>query len=108
MAPSIKRAFRRGSAAGAVLVAVTTFGLQIAQVHADDWPQWLGPQRDGVWRESGIVEKLPPANGLKFRWRTPVGGGYSGPAVAKGRVYIMDRQLASGTQNPANAFARGE
>ena len=74
-------------------------------LHADDWPQWLGPQRDGVWRETGIVEKLP-TNGLKFRWRTPIGGGYSGPAVAKGRVYVMDRQLATGIKNPTNAFDR--
>ena len=28
-------------------------------LQAEDWPQWLGPKRDGVWRESGIVEKLP-------------------------------------------------
>ena len=27
----------------------------------DDWPQWLGPRRDGVWRETGVVEKFPPA-----------------------------------------------
>ena len=26
---------------------------------ADDWPQWRGPQRDGVWREDGIVKQLP-------------------------------------------------
>jgi outer membrane protein assembly factor BamB len=45
---------------------------------------------------------------LKFRWRTPIGGGYTGPAVARGRVYLMDRQLARGATNPANAFARGE
>ena len=76
-------------------------------LRADDWPQWLGPQRDGVWRETGIVENLP-TNGLKFRWRTPIGGGYSGPAVAKGRVYLMDRQLATGAKNPPNAFTRGE
>ena len=54
---------------------------------ADDWPQWLGPQRDGVWRESGIVERLDPAV-AKVRWRTPVGAGYSGPAVANGRMYF--------------------
>ena len=72
---------------------------------ADDWPQWLGPQRDGVWREGGIVEKFP-TNGLKFRWRVPIGGGYTGPAVANGRVYVMDRQLAKGASNPANAFDR--
>ena len=79
----------------------------IPAVHAADWPQWLGPQRDAVWRETGIVEKLP-ADGLKFRWRVPIGGGYAGPAVANGRVYVTDRQLAKGASNPANPFARGE
>ena len=47
-------------------------------------------------------------SGLKVRWRVPIGGGYAGPAVARGRVYVMDRQLAKGTTNPANPFARGE
>lgn len=84
-----------------------TFPFASATLHADDWPQWLGAQRDGVWRETGIVETLP-TNGFTYRWRTSIGGGYSGPAVANGRVYLMDRQLATGTTNPANAFARGE
>ncbi|MEZ5951128.1 MAG: hypothetical protein R3C12_18315 [Planctomycetaceae bacterium] len=26
---------------------------------ADDWPQWMGPRRDNVWRESGILKKFP-------------------------------------------------
>ena len=73
---------------------------------ADDWPQWLGPKRDGVWRESGIVEKLPEQ--LTYKWRVPLGGGYSGPAVVGGRVFVMDRQLAKNTTNPSNAFSRGE
>jgi len=33
--------------------------LCVLNVCADDWPQWLGPKRDAVWRESGIVEKFP-------------------------------------------------
>jgi outer membrane protein assembly factor BamB len=70
---------------------------------ADDWPQWLGPQRDGVWRETGILEKFPK-DGPKVRWRTPIGMGYSGPAVAAGRVYITDRVLPEGTQNPRSGF----
>lgn len=57
---------------------------------ADEWGQWLGPQRDGVWRETGVVERFPP-NGLKISWRAPVSGGYSGPAVAGGRVFVTDR-----------------
>src|SRR5687767_9645852 len=71
---------------------------------ADDWPQWLGPQRDGVWRETGILESLP-SQGLKVRWRAPVGMGYAGPAVAEGRVYVTDRVLDAGTENPESGFA---
>ncbi|MCO6453859.1 MAG: PQQ-like beta-propeller repeat protein [Pirellulaceae bacterium] len=60
---------------------------------ADDWPQWLGPQRDGVWRETGIIERFP-ADGPRVKWRVPIAGGYAGPAVAAGRVYVMDFETA--------------
>jgi outer membrane protein assembly factor BamB len=70
-----------------LLVLVCPAGL------ASDWPQWLGPDRDGVWRETGLVAKFPPG-GPKVLWRTPLGTGYSGPAVADGRVYVMDRERA--------------
>jgi outer membrane protein assembly factor BamB len=71
----------------------------------DDWPQWLGPQRDGVWRETGILDKFPK-NGPKIRWRAPVGMGYSGPAVAGGRVYLTDRVLPESVKNPKSGFDR--
>jgi len=56
---------------------------------ADDWPQWLGPNRDGVWHETGLVEKFPE-KGLPVKWRAPVSLGYSGPAVGDGLVYLTD------------------
>jgi outer membrane protein assembly factor BamB len=56
-----------------------------------DWPQWLGPDRQGVWEETGIAEKLPE-QGPPVVWRVPVGIGYSGPAVADNRVFLTDRQ----------------
>jgi len=77
----------------------------VPAARADDWPQWLGPQRDGVWREKGILTKFP-RGGPKVVWRTPVGGGYAGPAVAGGKVYLMDRQLARGVRNPDNQFSK--
>jgi len=55
-----------------------------------DWPQWRGARRDGVWRESGIAETLPEGR-VPLRWSVPLGSGYSGPTVAAGRVYVMDR-----------------
>lgn len=77
----------------------------VSAVRADDWPQWLGPKRDGVWRETGILSKFPQG-GPKVRWRTPISEGYSGPAVANAKVYITDRVLAKGAKNPGNAFDR--
>ena len=56
---------------------------------ADDWPQWRGANRDGVWRETGILETIP-ASGLEVRWRAKVGQGYAGPVVAQGRVFVTD------------------
>ncbi|HLY10745.1 MAG TPA: PQQ-binding-like beta-propeller repeat protein [Planctomycetota bacterium] len=70
-------------------------------LRADDWPQWGGPQRDLVWREKGIVKTLPPGDLLPRMWSTPVGEGYSGPAVAEGRVFItdlVDRKNKSATE----------
>lgn len=72
---------------------------------ADDWPQWMGPKRDGVWRETGIVDTFP-AGGPPVRWRVPIGGGYSGPAVVGNRVYVTDKQMPQGIQNPDNPFSR--
>jgi outer membrane protein assembly factor BamB len=92
-------AFPRISLAVLACVSITSGAL------ADDWPQWLGPERDAVWRETGILEKFP-ADGPKVRWRVPIGGGYTGPAVADGRVFVMDRQLSTGTSNPRNAIDR--
>ena len=58
-------------------------------VAAEDWPQWRGGDRLGVWNESGIIDRFP-ADGLKVAWRAPVASGYAGPAVADGRVFLLD------------------
>ncbi len=68
-----------------LLITVVSIQLSVA----DDWPQWMGPKRDNIWRETGLIEKFP-AGGPKILWRTKVAGGYTGPAVANGRVYLGD------------------
>lgn len=70
---------------------------------AADWPQWMGPDRDAVWPETGILDKFPE-KGPKIEWRAPLAGGYAGPAVAGGKVYVADRVLAKGAMNPADPF----
>jgi outer membrane protein assembly factor BamB len=71
-------------------VVLSVVFITIHTLRADDWPQWRGPHRDGVWSETGIVDKFADKQ-LKIEWRAAVGPGYSGPTVADGRVYVMDR-----------------
>ncbi len=85
------------------VLSLLAFTLTAYVARADDWPQWLGPQRDGVWREQGLIEKFP-AGGPKIRWRTPVGQGYSGPAVANGRVYLTDWVVPPNVKQPKSGF----
>ena len=61
---------------------------------ADEWPQWMGPGRDNVWREDGVLEALPAA-GPRVVWRVPIAGGYAGAAVAGGRVFVTDYVTAA-------------
>ncbi|MFV2068878.1 MAG: PQQ-binding-like beta-propeller repeat protein [Pirellulales bacterium] len=84
----------------AVPVFVTGLILWSAGVVADDWPQWRGPRRDGVWRETGIVARLPAQ--LHRRWQTPIGAGFSGPAVAGTRLFVTDRIAPKGQAAPKN------
>lgn len=68
-------------------IALVSMSLGIAR--SDEWPQWMGPQRDNIWREEGILDAFP-ASGPKLVWKAPLAWGYSGPAVAGGKVFISD------------------
>src|SRR5712692_10949560 len=74
------------------LAALTLVWLLAFPIQADDWPQWRGLNRDGVWGETGIMEAFP-VEGLKLRWRVPVGWGFSSPVVAQGRVFLADSEV---------------
>jgi outer membrane protein assembly factor BamB len=72
-----------------LIVCVNCFALSIATLRADDWPQWRGPNRDGVSKETGLLQKWPEA-GPKLAWKAnELGDGYSTPSVAKGQVYVV-------------------
>lgn len=54
-----------------------------------DWPQWRGPNRDGVSKEAGLLKQWP-TDGPPLVWKaTGAGTGYSSLAVAGGRIYTM-------------------
>jgi outer membrane protein assembly factor BamB len=56
---------------------------------ASDWPQWRGPGRDGVSRETGLLKEWPK-DGPRLLWQAKdIGEGYATPAVAGSRLYLL-------------------
>jgi outer membrane protein assembly factor BamB len=63
--------------------------LTAAPLLADDWPQWRGPDRTGLSKETGLLKEWPK-DGPKQVWKiTGLGDGYSTPSVAAGRIYLL-------------------
>jgi outer membrane protein assembly factor BamB len=89
---------------GLLIAGVVAAGARVA---AEDWPEWRGTGRLGVWTETGLLEKFPDG-GLRVAWRTPIHGGYAGPAVAGGRVFVTDARRVSGSRMIERAIALDE
>ena len=59
---------------------------------AADWPQWRGPNRDGISRETGLLKEWPQA-GPKMLWKaTDMGSGYATPSVVGERLYLLGNE----------------
>src|SRR5690349_13754143 len=64
----------------------------VASVPAADWPQWRGPDRSGVSKETGLLKQWPAA-GPKLLWQVnELGDGYSTPVVVGNRIYLMSNR----------------
>ena len=76
-----------------------------ADCRAGDWPQWRGPNRDGICTETGLLKSWPD-DGPKLLWEVSgLGRGYSGVAIVSGRLYTMgDVPLESGTKQCILAY----
>ena len=70
-----------------LIVCLLLYGV-FSDVGAEDWPQWRGPNRDGISEEVGILKEWHNG-GPRVLWRVPLGEGFSGISVADGRVYTM-------------------
>src|SRR5262245_59991711 len=72
-----------------MLLCAACLGLAALPALADDYPQWRGPNRDGISKEAGLLPQWP-RGGPKLLWTArDLGGGYSTPSVARGRIYLM-------------------
>ncbi len=74
---------------------------------AEDWPEWRGKGRIGIWNESGILDHFP-AQGIPATWRAQIHGGFAGPAVAGGRVFVTDFEPATGLKGTERALCLDE
>ena len=72
------------------LFAILALSLLPGAVRADDWPQWLGPRRDGTSLDKALVETFPQ-DSPKVLWQRDVGEGYSGPVIAGDRLVLFHR-----------------
>jgi hypothetical protein len=88
----LKKTFLFVSAVLAIGVSTSAQGPR--RVAAGDWPEQRGPSRDGVSRETGLIDQWA-VNGQNFLWRVP-GGGRSAPIVMGNRVYVQ-RPIGQGT-----------
>ena len=70
------------------LPMVLSVSLLAGTALAADWPQFRGPNRDGISRETGLLKNWP-AGGPKVFWKAPMGEGYSHLSVSKGRLYTL-------------------
>jgi len=69
---------------------------------AEDWPQYLGPDRNGVYQGPALAETWG-ANGPRVVWRKQVGAGFSGPVVAQGHLILFHRVMNSEVVESFNA-----
>ncbi len=73
----------------AICLAICLAGFLVVAA-AQDWPQWRGPNRDGI--ANGFSEPKAWPEKLTLKWKVNVGEGHSSPVVAGGKIYLHTRQ----------------
>ncbi len=76
-------------------IVITVLLSLSAAILAEDWPQYLGPNRNSTSAEKGILRSWPE-KGPEVLWTAAVGIGYGGPVVKEGKVYLLDRDDKKG------------
>src|SRR5262249_17480959 len=89
LAPGVPiRGILRGPSAMNRLLLGFLIGSLAARVDAGDWPQFLGPTRNGVAEETGLATSWS-ADGPRVLWQRRVGHGWSGPVIAGDRLVLF-------------------
>ena len=70
-------------------ISALCWPILLSGAYADDWPQWQGPQRNAISKETGLLKEWPK-DGPPLAWKTPgLGGGDSAPSITAGRIFGM-------------------
>src|SRR5580765_5516004 len=71
------------------VIGIIAWAILLSSALADDWPQWQGPNRNAISKETGLLKEWPKG-GPSLAWKTTgLGGGDSAPSIAAGRIYGM-------------------
>jgi outer membrane protein assembly factor BamB len=74
------------------LIGTLAWAILLSSASAGDWPQWQGPGRDAISKESGLLKEWTK-DGPPLAWRIKeLGGGYGGPSIAAGRIFGMSNR----------------
>lgn len=73
-----------------VILRQTLAVLVVTVLVGADWPQFLGPQRNGVSTETGVLARWP-ASGLPLLWQREIGEGYASPVISAGKLILFHR-----------------
>lgn len=71
-------------------VTLILLSICIPATYAQEWPQYLGPNRNSVSAQKNLLRSWPQ-QGPEVLWSTPIGIGFGGPVVKDGKVYLLDR-----------------
>src|SRR5438045_2425074 len=76
----------------AKVVVASVVLLSSGRVFGEDWPQWRGPTRDGISKETGLLKEWPK-EGPKLVWQVKtLGFGFGTPAIAGDRIYLQSSE----------------
>ena len=75
-----------------LLISLFAVVLAVTPASAEDWPQWRGPNRDGISKEKGLLQEWPTEGPTLVWQKNELGDGYSTPAIANGRIFLINNQ----------------
>ncbi len=92
---------------GGFFLCVLAILICLTNIHAQDWPQYLGPERNSTSPQTNLLRSWPE-NGPEIIWTTDLGIGYGGPVVNDGKVYLLDRDDEVGDNLRCFDLSNGE